>query len=663
MSNVPGGTQDQEPEDRDALARRLESSFAPGDAVPGLSSWILEHKLGGGGFGEVWLARHKWDADQKPRAVKFCTDPDAKHRLVTHEQNVVVRVMKYAGKHPNIVPLLDCNLDGEVPWLMYEFVEGGTLAQVVSQWRELSLPKRRGRAIKVLHQIAGALATMHRLTPPIVHRDLKPQNVLMAGPVPRITDFGIGSVALPEKHGATTGAQTAFAARIPSALQGAGTRLYAPPEQMLGAPPNPRDDVYALGIIAYQLVLGDLNTAPGTDAMLELHDLKVPSELADLIVRSVAMNAERRPKDAGEWEASLVAIIHRATATASPRASTTVPPPLPGSAIVPTPTDWVDSESRGALDRINTANSTVPAPLEPTELPNRDTTEPRAKLVPPPLPREFERRGEHISQRRSWRLTYPRFVIGFALAVLVVQFGNWLSDNSETPAVSDPTTASLFSKTWVLTENVGVSGGSWSGEFDANNNTGWTFYRDEVRTQEFGPDGQPTGELFSSHTFTVEYRGARVNLADKYGEPKSSKRYSFLVRSISANRLELELEGGEPGMRKLGFRARPRVSHSRSAPLWLFVVVQVFAALMAHRVARPTVTRAGRMLWYWLVHGLVPLASLPLALAYSSTGFIFSPRESFVFLTITLSIFFGFIGGLIHLRRPHLTPSSPASSP
>src|SRR5207253_3822626 len=139
------------------LASRPLPVFAAGDTLPGLSCWVLERKLGGGGFGEVWLARHAWNAKERSRAVKFCTDPAARHRLVTHEKNVVLRVMKYAGGHPNVVPLLDCNLDGDIPWLMYEFVEGGTLAGLIAEWRELPLPRRLGRAVRTLHAIAGAL--------------------------------------------------------------------------------------------------------------------------------------------------------------------------------------------------------------------------------------------------------------------------------------------------------------------------------------------------------------------------------------------------------------------------------------------------------------------------------------------------------------------------
>ncbi len=63
----------------------------------------------------------------KPRAVKFCTDPNARTKLVTHEKHVIERVMHHVGDHPNIVPLLECHLSGETPWLMYEYVEGGEL--------------------------------------------------------------------------------------------------------------------------------------------------------------------------------------------------------------------------------------------------------------------------------------------------------------------------------------------------------------------------------------------------------------------------------------------------------------------------------------------------------------------------------------------------------
>jgi serine/threonine protein kinase len=89
--------------------------------------WVLTQKLGKGGFGEVWLARKAGTNEE--RAVKFCFHPVAREKLThaTHESKVARHVEKHMrehlrepkGSHPNIVPLLECNLDGETPWLMY----------------------------------------------------------------------------------------------------------------------------------------------------------------------------------------------------------------------------------------------------------------------------------------------------------------------------------------------------------------------------------------------------------------------------------------------------------------------------------------------------------------------------------------------------------------
>jgi serine/threonine protein kinase len=313
-------TREQSPTDVERQTPR--SLFTSGDPLPNLEMWILERRLGGGGFGEVWLARHERKGEA---AVKFCTDPTARHKLVTHEKAVVARVMRYCGNHANVVPLLECNLSGDIPWLMYEYVEGGTLAEALAEWRDLSPPRRLGRTVRTLHAIAGALATFHKLDPPLIHRDLKPQNVLMAGNTPRITDFGIGGAAVDTGRFEALDSGSDLAVRVPTMLQSVGSSKYAPHEQFLGAPPSPRDDVFALGVIAYQLILGDLNAVPHADASSELRALRIPSDLVTLIAKSVALDPVRRPKDAGEWEKTLATLMRKKTVTGKPSA---LPPPV-----------------------------------------------------------------------------------------------------------------------------------------------------------------------------------------------------------------------------------------------------------------------------------------------------------------------------------------------
>jgi serine/threonine protein kinase len=237
--------------------------FQTGQRVPYRDTWTLVKEIGRGGFGEVWQAKHEWK--KQLAAVKFCTHPEARAQLVAHEKKVIVRVMTHAGDHPHIVPLLDYYLGGEVPWLMYEYVEGGTLIDAMAAWRDLPLSKRLGRVVMALYGLSRALKRVHRLDPPIVHRDLKPANILMSRGVPKITDFGISGAAASAKAN-DTGRPPEVSIVLPSMLQSMGTMRYAPQEQFYGSTPSPRDDVYALGVIAFQMVTGDLKATPGTDA-------------------------------------------------------------------------------------------------------------------------------------------------------------------------------------------------------------------------------------------------------------------------------------------------------------------------------------------------------------------------------------------------------------
>jgi serine/threonine protein kinase len=310
---VPAGFALEQPED---LARMLPSrvpKFRPGDGLPGRSGWTLHELLGAGGFGEVWLARHAFIPN--PRAVKFCTDPQARAKLASHEGKVIARVMDQ-GHHPNIVALLDAVLDGDAPWLMYEYVGGGNLTDLIHRWQGIPPADRERCVVAAMYELSEAVAAFHRLAPPIVHRDLKPSNILLTvhngrdkdgggkdiglAVGLRITDFGIGGVAMDGATSRMSSPSAPVSGWLETSLRGSYTPLYASPQQRAGSPPDPRDDVHALGVIGYQLTTGRLDQAPGIDAADDLRDAGAGGGLIQILTRCVAHKPERRPRDGEE---------------------------------------------------------------------------------------------------------------------------------------------------------------------------------------------------------------------------------------------------------------------------------------------------------------------------------------------------------------------------
>ena len=343
--------------------------FRPGAELPGRPGWSLAELLGAGGFGEVWLARHTFIPH--PRAVKFCTDPLVRTKLTSHEGKVIARVMAQ-GNHPNVVPLLDAVLDGETPWLMYEYVGGGSLTDLVHRWQGQPTAVRESLVTAALHQLAAAVGTFHRLNPPIVHRDLKPANILVessergvrsaewkkeTGGDPglnsalKITDFGIGGVAVDYLRTHAPAGLSLMSGWLETSLRGSYTPLYASPQQRAGNPPDPRDDVHALGVVGYQMLTGRLTEAPGIDAAEDLQEAGVSDGLIALLTKCVASRPDRRPKDAAELAEKLAEIktgakppapVKNTPAQATQTQTQTAPPkpqaaPKPSEQVKPAP--------------------------------------------------------------------------------------------------------------------------------------------------------------------------------------------------------------------------------------------------------------------------------------------------------------------------------------
>ncbi|MDY3552459.1 protein kinase [Gemmata sp. JC717] len=328
-----------EPEDLAKLLPMRVPHFRPGADLPGRPGWKLEELLGAGGFGEVWLARHGFLP--QPRAVKFCTDAKVRAKLTSHEGRVIARVMEQ-GPHPNVVPLLDAVLDGEAPWLMYEYVGGGSLIDLIHRWQALPEAEREAATALAIGQLAGAVGAFHRLSPAIVHRDLKPANILFhvdgrpngsaADVRLRITDFGIGGVAVDYLRTNPAGLSM-MTGWLETSLRGSYTPLYASPQQARGAKPDPRDDVHALGVIAFQMLTGKLAEAPGTRFERELKRRNVSDELIEIVGDCVDTEPTGRPKDAAELAERLGKLRGGKSPVSEPArvGSRTAPAPVPAA--------------------------------------------------------------------------------------------------------------------------------------------------------------------------------------------------------------------------------------------------------------------------------------------------------------------------------------------
>lgn len=303
--------------------------YQPGDRPNGIGDWELEELLGVGGFGEVWRARNPHLSD--PVAMKFCLDPKAAQWL-RHEAALLGRVMSQ-GRHPGIVPLLDTYLNGDPPCLKYEYVAGGDLSGLICQWRQAPPRDHVAECTRLIRELADIVAFAHQLSPPIVHRDLKPANILLqpsgdGGVRARVADFGIGGVAVRQAREQATRGVTR-GAFLATALRGACTPLYASPQQQRGEAPDPRDDVYALGVIWYQMLTGDLLTGASADWRDEIAEKDPGDGVMRLLGACLASRAEKRPANAAVLAEELARLSGSADARPAPQTISMLPPLVP----------------------------------------------------------------------------------------------------------------------------------------------------------------------------------------------------------------------------------------------------------------------------------------------------------------------------------------------
>jgi serine/threonine protein kinase len=299
------------------------------------SPYHLEQMIGSGGFGAVYRATSR-SLQHLPFAIKFCLDRGLTAAL--HRERSNLERLKKAGGETwsnRIVRLYGYDLEHRTPYLVYEYVSGGDLIHHLARRKQ-----QMGRALnaeevlEVIIQVTEALAFAHQHG--LVHRDLKPANILVDGQTLKLADFGLGGVvaarAAQVSRIGTATVDFLSVAEQASLFRGAGTPLYMSPEQRRGAQADPRHDLYSLGVMWYQLLIGDVSRElhPGWAKELAVK-FQVPRSHIDLIERCVGW-VEERPTNAGELLPLLRGLGQPAAAPAA--APVVAPPSAPVAQLV-----------------------------------------------------------------------------------------------------------------------------------------------------------------------------------------------------------------------------------------------------------------------------------------------------------------------------------------
>jgi tRNA A-37 threonylcarbamoyl transferase component Bud32 len=238
----------------------------------------LEAKLGSGGMSTVYLARDT--TLDRSVAVKVM------HREMSEQEDQLQRFRQEARavaklSHPNVVAVIDAGEDGGHPYIVFEYVEGETLKQRINRVGALDPQEALAYAI----EIARGLTVAHNRN--MVHRDIKPQNVLIDSEGrAKLTDFGISRQL--EQDGMTATGRVL------------GTTDYVAPEQAMGHPVDQRSDVYSLGVVLYEMLVGQVPFH--ADSQVGVAMKHVNEELPDV--------QQRRP----ELSAAAAMVVERATA-------------------------------------------------------------------------------------------------------------------------------------------------------------------------------------------------------------------------------------------------------------------------------------------------------------------------------------------------------------
>lgn len=261
-----------------------------------LGKYTLEAQLGEGGMAAVYQSQHP--QFHRPVAIKILPptigqDPSFRTRFEREGRTIA------SLNHPSIIRVYDIDEADGLFYMVMDLLPGGTLE---ARLREGGLDRRW--SVDVIVKMAEALDYAH--THGVIHRDIKPSNILLDGEgQPVLADFGIARMAQAAGDPNLTAVGTVM-----------GTPAYMAPEQLSGGQPDARSDIYALGVVLYQLLAGRAPFIGDTMAVVTAHLTKQPQALRELVsdlppaldavvLQALAKQPEHRFKSAGVFAQAL----------------------------------------------------------------------------------------------------------------------------------------------------------------------------------------------------------------------------------------------------------------------------------------------------------------------------------------------------------------------
>ena len=270
----------------DSLRSQLQASLG--------AAYTLERELGGGGMSRVFVAE---ELRFGRKVVVKVLAPELAEALSAERFGREI-ALAAALQEPHIVSVLDAGMTGAgLPWYTMPFVRGESLRARLERG---SVPL--AESVGILRDVARALAYAHGQG--VVHRDIKPENVLLHEGTAVVTDFGIAKAVSAAKRRAPEGTLTVVGTSL-------GTPAYMAPEQAVGDAVDHRADLYAWGVMAYELLVGTHPFATKTTAqqLIAAHIAEpprplrevaptVPTALADVVMRALEKDPATRPASA-----------------------------------------------------------------------------------------------------------------------------------------------------------------------------------------------------------------------------------------------------------------------------------------------------------------------------------------------------------------------------